>query len=511
VTCLIHEGRVYEGNDAHRKVDADGDIVLIARRAAIGGNLQEPLRVSAETSSQEPAPVLSRSTSIGIWIPTIWYGIAATRSVSRWLALAGYQVTRIDALDGSPLDRGVYLALMLFAIVILAARRVRWTSVVSSNRWLCTLFLYMLLSLVWSDYPGLSFKRWIRSLIDALMALVVLTSRNPLEAECAVIRRVMLISLPLSIVFIKYFRHIGVDWDELGTEMWVGVTTHKNVLGGLAMIGALYCLFEILRRRWQPKPLMLFGGYALLAAWILRGADAHRSNTAILGFIIGAFLLCSLHLMRSRVRYYHRYILAGVCVVGPLLIAAQMFQSPVMDQSVVAAGIAASGRDATLTGRTELWSDLWTIASNQPLVGVGYGAFWVGNTHGLWERHSWQPSQGHNGYLDVYLELGVLGVILFLALIIASIRSLLKRLVTNFEQAALHLTWLSVIVLHNITETSYLRGSVDLWFIFLLSTIAVPFRPAITSSSITPNEALYDGGGRSTAWGSQQGLREHRE
>lgn len=417
-----------------------------------------------------------------MWVPVLWYALETTQSVSRWLTIFGYDIAAPDAIDGSPIDRLVYTGLMLAAIGILLARRIRWGEILDNNWWLCVLFLYMLASVVWSDYPLVSSKRWIRALADVLMALVVLTDRNALAAECAVIRRVMFFSIPLSIILIKYFRTIGTAWDESGLEIWNGATPQKNVLGQVAMVAAIYFLFEVFRNP-RSRRVLVDGAFLLMAGWLLKGSPSYRSNTSILGFAFGASLLVGLTVLRSKIVDIHRHL--GVVLVAlALLFGAFQLVQTVGNVSFLSAGIEASGRDATLTGRTDLWNDLLRIAAERPLLGVGYGAFWIGNPHNLWDVHLWNPTQGHNGYLDVYVELGGVGVALLVCLIIASFRAVMALMVTNFEQGMLHFIWLSILVCHNVTESSYLRGSVDMWFLFVLAIITVPPRtPALQAAA----------------------------
>jgi exopolysaccharide production protein ExoQ len=421
--------------------------------------------------------------SAALWIPIVWYALETSQSVSRWLTIFGYQVAAPDAIDGSPIDRLIYSVLLLVAIGILLARKTKWRSILDSNRWLCVLFLYMLVSVIWSDYPLISFKRWIRAMVDVLMALVVLTDRGAFEAECTVIRRVMFINIPLSIILIKYFRNISTVWDESGLEIWNGATPQKNVLGQVVMVAAIYFLFELIRNV-RNRRVFLYFAFFMMTAWLLKGSPSYRSNTSILGFAIGASLMFGLRTLKPRMVYIQRHLGAVVLVLALLFAAFQVLQAA-GGVSFVAAGIEASGRDATLTGRTDLWNDLLAIASERPMLGVGFGAFWVGNTHNLWAVHLWGPTQGHNGYLDVYLEIGAIGVVLLVCVIIASFRSTVALLVENFEQGMLHFIWLCIIVCHNFTESSYLRGSVDLWFLFVLAAITVPpCVPALNVASV---------------------------
>lgn len=409
--------------------------------------------------------------SIGVWVAIIWYAIEASQSVSRWLSLGTGQPVQIDAKDGSPLDRAIYIGLMVVALLILMRRPIKWSALIRSNQALTVLFLYMLLSITWSDVPEVSFKRWVRSLIDALMALVVLTDRAGFAAETKVVGRVIFVNIALSAIFIKYFRTLGTAWDNFGYEMWVGITTHKNELGQLAMTGGIYFVFELIRnwRRRRTVVKVIYLSYLVLILWILKGPTNHRSNTAIFGLIVGTALLLWCQLFQDRVANLRRYLLRAATVGGLLL-----FVGAGLVRSLVAAGISASGRDLTLTGRTDLWADLLDIAAETPIFGVGYGSFWIGNTHNLWERHLWMPTQGHNGYIDVYLELGAVGLLVLAAVIIRGYLATLDRMTTNFGQGTLHFAWLTVIVIHNVTESSYLRGTVDLWFIFLLCAITVP-------------------------------------
>src|SRR5262249_21893292 len=77
----------------------------------------------------------------------------------------------------------------------------------------------------------------------------------------------------------------------------------------------------------------------------------------------------------------------------------------------------ALGKDATLTGRTALWYLVADAIAYRPWFGYGYGAFWLGATGesaSIWSALSWQPAEAHNGFLDLGLQLGLVGVALFL-------------------------------------------------------------------------------------------------
>ena len=126
------------------------------------------------------------------------------------------------------------------------------------------------------------------------------------------------------------------------------------------------------------------------------------------------------------------------------------------------------------------------IAADSPILGVGYGSFWIGNTHNLWDGHFWKPAQGHNGYIDVYLELGIVGLFLLGGVLVSSYKRIMRLFIDHFEMAVLRFVWLLVILIHNFTESTFLRGTVDMWFIFLLAVINIPMMRNHVDSVKTP-------------------------
>ena len=124
------------------------------------------------------------------------------------------------------------------------------------------------------------------------------------------------------------------------------------------------------------------------------------------------------------------------------------------------------GRDPTLTDRMLLWADVLEI-HRESVLGVGFEAFWLGWRRDLlWEKWWWGPLQAHNGYIEIYLNLGFVGLLLHVLLFFVVISRLLAA-VRREGIAILQLTLLVVVLLHNITEASFV-GIAFLWTIFYL-------------------------------------------
>src|SRR5215469_10967790 len=93
------------------------------------------------------------------WAPFAWMFIAGTRFVSAWLHLGAPEGVDGYA-EGSPLDRTVFFALIVWGLVVLSQRNIKWRQLFANNKWLTAYFLYCLISMAWTDEPTILAKRW---------------------------------------------------------------------------------------------------------------------------------------------------------------------------------------------------------------------------------------------------------------------------------------------------------------------------------------------------------------
>ena len=432
---------------------------------------------------ETPAPTVKPGPPSGwIWIPWVWLFLVSTRSLSSWLSLAGLGGAVADPdLSGNPADSVLLMVLIVLGLFVLISRAEQTKKILSRNKWLIVLFIYMALSVVWSNFPAISFRRCVRSMGTLAMVLVVLTEHDPLGAMRALLRRVYLVFIPLSIVAIKYFRNIGVMYDYSGNEeMWTGLAVHKNNLGQVAMCSGLVSTWQVLQN-WARKRLTLDLLLLVLTLWLLRGSKNSHSSTAIVGFIIGVAVLFGLQFIKKRAARAKRTIVVALIALvafSPLVyLALEAFNT-----TPVGLVLSATGRDLTLTDRTLLWTDVLNNAAKNPVLGVGFGAFWVGHIgydmYPLpnWSRKTpgWRPGEGHDGFIDVYVDLGVIGVVLVLLVVGSAFAGAFNDLENEFELGRLRLTLLLSVVLNNVTESSFLKGTHSLWFVFLLVAVNVP-------------------------------------
>jgi O-antigen ligase len=383
-----------------------------------------------------------------------------------------------DPTEGSLVDRMFYAVLALIGLRILSRRGFSWQKLVRANPWLSVLFVLMAASICWSSFPYVSFKRYIKVVGSLVMALVILTSPKPTESLFMVIRRSLFVHLPLSIVCIRYYREIGISFDWSGTGIsWQGLSTSKNVLGQVAMLGVVYFVSE-LSRNWKTSGWKNINTiYLAMALYLIKGSDQAVSMTSVSVCVFALFIysICRIqrtHLHKLKVWLKVLFTLT-IALVALIVVHGLVFFSA---DSILGQLIAMVGRDITITDRTYIWHDVYAAASGNPILGVGFGGFWIGRLANIpWnENMTWVLAQAHSGYVDTFLQLGVLGWFALSGLIFSSFSRLLQSLDDEFELASFRITVFITVLFVNMTETTYLRGDHHLWLMLLLCICFVP-------------------------------------
>lgn len=405
------------------------------------------------------------AASHALWVPTFWMLICGSRPVGRWFASSPLSSAGSDA-AGSPLDRLVLSGLILLALLVLSRSKIEWSRILKDNIWLILLYLYLGSSILWSDFPFVSFKRWIRLSSVILMALVVLSERAPLQAMESVLRRCAYLLIPLSLVLIKYFPHFGVQYDRWsGGLMWVGVAMQKNGLGLLCALSAFLLIWAALRK-WRSGELLKSRSQTFadalvvgIAFFILCGPGGSYSATSIAVLIVGIASLLILHRMQNFTIWMAAHLKAVVVALALIFL--------LIGDSLLPTVTSIFGRNESLTGRTDIWRSVIDVASRNSLFGLGYGGFWgledvITSEHGV--------KQSHNGYLEVYLQVGLVAVVFLFAFLMAFCSKVRREINHVFDSGVLGICFLLFILPYNYTEDTFLQSSI-LWSTMVLLTI----------------------------------------
>jgi O-antigen ligase len=408
-----------------------------------------------------------------LWVPLVWMLIICSRQPSEWLNTFGFQSGAVTLEEGSPFDASVYFSLILAGAYILKRRHVQLSEIIRNNQWLTIFFVYCFLAIFWSDFPFVAFKRWIKVLGHPIMALIVLTEPNPMQALTSLMKRCAYVIVPVSILFLKYYPEYGRAFDVWsGAAINTGISLNKNALGADCLILGFFFFWYFLqvrsseRGRERRHELFLAGGFLLMTWWLLSRA---HSSTSLVSLFIAILIVLVLGLKFIDKRFIGTYLI--ITAIG-LIFAEWAF-------GIYANAIQLLGKDATLTDRTLLWADLLKVEIN-PILGAGFESFWLGDRFREFAASRWwAPNQAHNGYLETYLNLGLVGLFLLIVLLIATFWKGRRELFINFEFGRYRLGFLLAVIAYNWTEAAFKNIS-PMWFVFYLIALDYPQRDVET-------------------------------
>jgi O-antigen ligase len=367
--------------------------------------------------------------------------------------------TLSDSNPGTLLSALLVYAIAFFLVMRRPAAMVR---TIVDDWLLLAVFALPLLSVVWSVDHGTSARRVVALLMTGLYCVYIARRLSPDDF----LRHLLLALFAGGVASLIYTgldpRH-AIEQSAINNGSWKGVYGHKAILGRIAAIAVTVSVYVKPRTtldhviRWATIAIFLFLAVQSQsrASWLM---------------MLGGFAFMFLMAVLRNQRFSSGIKLAVALCMGLAVLAA----TAVMFENV----LAAFGRDDTFSGRTSLWHGAVAVANaNHPVLGAGYRAFWT-NTGAAEVRDYIQgwgrlPGHGHNGYLDVWLELGWAGVVLFGVFLLTMIVRLARRVLRAPEERA----WAAfsifffVFILNNFSVTVAFKHTDIAWVAAILACL----------------------------------------
>jgi exopolysaccharide production protein ExoQ len=386
------------------------------------------------------------------------------------LILSGGAGQGIEDVSPDPTDYSILQALFfcnyLITLVLLILRWKKATYVLTKDWTIGLLMGIALASLMWSSIPKITQVRSIALVGTSLFGLY-LASRYTIRQQLKLLGGSFAIVILLSFLFAVLLPKFGIMPSGVHAGAWRGIYVHKNMLGKMMAIGAtvfLLLAMDARSNRWMP---WLGLGLSMTLLFL------SKSSSAIGNFLTMFALIPVYNTLRWR---YQLLVPAIVAVItsGSMLSLWLSANAKVLLESI--------GKDVTLTGRSEMWPFIIEMIQKQPWLGYGYNGFWNDwDSPGayVWYAAKWTPPNSHNGFLDLWLELGLLGIIVFaIGFGINLLRGLQLFRLDRSWQSFWTLLYLTFIILANLGESSLLNRNDLCWLLY----VAVSFSLAIATT-----------------------------
>jgi O-antigen ligase len=351
----------------------------------------------------------------------------------------------------------VFLFLFFSSLVIMSKRFDKIFLLIKSEKFLSIFILFCLISALWSDYSFISIKRSFQLLV---MFLVIIEALLNLEPKTLLMQLKVVVSIYL---FYNLYACLSIPAaiDPIyGT--WRGMEVQKNWLAQ----NSLYCLLSaIVFFNFNKTRYEKFYDVLLIFVSVLIIYKAH-SSTILIGVIIIAFtgLLFKLESIFSQRLGVGRSLL-GLTFMFILSFSIIFL---IFSSEIFALIPGYFGKDLTLSGRVDIWKFAWNDIEKKWLLGYGFATYWIMGSSRIEIFASYfegfMVNEAHNGYLEIILQLGVVGFVLFIFPIIAYIYRMFKL---NNNIAIL--IFISIIIL-NYTESVLFKVGLGITTFFFMSS-----------------------------------------
>lgn len=378
--------------------------------------------------------------------------------------------------------RYVWPPIYLLTIVALVPHA-RDAALTARRNWIVLLVVALCLaSTFWSVDVGTSLRRSIGLLFTSLFGLWLAVRFAP-EERLRLMGWAFFWLAAGSTVLALALPSYGI-MQEVHPGAWNGAFAQKNKLGQVMVYGAavfaVIAVTDAERRRSAVAALLLCTALVVLSG----------SVTSLLALAVVAAVILSATVLLERP------VLAVLAIYGSLMAAAALTIGLVLDADAVFQLI---GRDASMTGRTDIWAPLWERLQTRPWTGFGYGAFWDDPEGPAWtlrRQLQWDVPSAHNGWVELWLDVGLGGVLLFGVSFLAATAQAVRAAFRGVEPGSLWcLVFLTLFLLFSISESSIMRQNNLQWVMYIATVATFGWRPEPRRGRLLPTIVWPDRGG----------------
>jgi O-antigen ligase len=324
------------------------------------------------------------------------------------------------------------------------------------------LAILALISCVWSQFPVTSMEYASCLAVNIFFAFYLYQRFTP-QQQMQLLLLLGWIVIVFSIILSLFFPQYGIDHRGGTNGAWQGMFVHKN-----------HCAVEII--------------FLLSAAFYIPTTNSFSKIRRVIYVLLGLLLAV---MTQARTGWF---VLVGLLTYTAVIKFVWKFK--LRDRMIVALGTAAIalvvvtagilywgqisyfiGKDSTLTGRTDIWRLVMVSIVKRPILGYGYRGFWnglQGESANVSLGDKWIVPGGHNGFLNLWLDLGGIGLGLFLYSLAKTFKNAVLCLRFNKSSyIAWYLCIVFLTVISNIDESTILEPNLLPWIMYVLACIGL--------------------------------------
>jgi exopolysaccharide production protein ExoQ len=433
--------------------------VAFPNPAFLEGRKVEPRVVEAPSR-----PLTSQLASWVLMVPLIVIasdGVLWFRGSSE-ITLMSATYGSLAATTSNTADNAVIGGLLLAIIALLAFPRLKaLIALMRRDKVFIALAGLLMISCLWSQFPSVTIRWAPVAVINIIFAFYIYQRFSP-DQQMRLFLTLGWISLITSLTLAVFLPQYGVD-PTMFTVSWRGMYSQKNLfsMATLFFLPAAFCLpikgvvSAILR--------IAYVGLSIFAVVMTQSATGKITLACLLAYFLARRLLSQFRAQEKTIAF----------VVMATMLAALVLAGFSSTQQIAVL----LGKDPTLTGRTEIWQTIMPAVLKHPILGYGYVGFWrgyEGESANLSLANGWSVTSAHNGILEIWLDLGIVGVGL---VVFALLRAFKDAFVCFRGGNSRYLSWCTCMILLTIVisadEAEFLVASTIMRMLFIIACLGL--------------------------------------
>ena len=412
------------------------------------------------------------------WVGHWAAGVLALTLAYAIIGIPEFDRDRVNATDYvNPLNRYIWLGLLALAVPVAVARWRRVVRLLSASWPLLVLYAYFGASTLWALDPAASTRRMLFTVVQLLL-LVVLQS----GLRRAATAHVLVMAVCVAAAIMDVGAYAVMPGYAMTDEGFAGLQLQKNQTGLMMMYG---CMAAGTAYFLRPDALWRVGVAGALGLMLVL-LIATRSTTSQAITILAPVVMLAMLAVATRSR---GEIWAIVLAVVTAVLAGLFLY--VAWSGVRGADPWGPMRGATFTGRTDLWQFVVDEIVKRPWFGAGYASFWSIDPAiqpslktDMWFGVYAIINEGHQGYLDLLATGGAVGLLGGLFVVLRTL-GIGARAMTQADPARIawhrgtlarptavfHMTLLTSLLVHNLTESNLFSNNSVLAVAFVLAAL----------------------------------------
>lgn len=318
------------------------------------------------------------------------------------------------------------------------------------------------ISCFWSQFAIKSLELSLCLAVNTLFAFYLCQRFNH-EQQMSLFRLLGWVSLILSFILAVFFPKYGISYLG-GMNSWQGIYHHKNSCAMMTVFYLTEAFFAQSTTLISRITKVVFIGFSVLLIIMSQSATGKISLVCLFAFTVVMELIKRFSL-RDKMIVLLLIVLSGLAFIVTAIVHLDKISYVI-------------GKDPTLTGRTQIWQAAAAAIVKHPIFGYGYRAFWrgyLGESANASLLYGWAITGAHNSFLEVWLDLGVIGLGLFFYSLVLAFRN--AKFCIGAEQSTYYI-WcvcvIFIIIIVSVDESGVIAGPNNLaWILYIIACVGL--------------------------------------